>query len=310
MEQENKDKIRTIAKTVLRILLGLFFIATAVMKLLSIENFELYIYSFNLFGFGLTSVIARLVIAFELLVGAGLIAKIQYRKIWWLTMSMLIGFTLLLIYVAIFRHDANCHCMGDVVELSPVASIIKNIVVMALMLLVRKEDDYFFKGKLAVGIAIVVAALVVPYGLFPTDGIYNMFSKNKTLNTESFTEFMQDSLTQTLQVDKGNYIFGYVSAGCGYCKLGTKKLNSIVDKNDLNTDRIVMFIWGKDETISTFKEETGAYDFRYSKLSPIQSIQITGGLFPTFVYVQDGKIVKVADLKGLEEKKIIDFIGK
>ena len=312
-EEKPKRKLNVvqILKFVLRILLGGFFIATAVMKLLSLENFEIYIYSFNIFSFALSALVARAVIALELLLGALLIAKIQYKKTWWLTMAMLLGFSLLLVYVAIFRHDSNCHCMGDVVQLNPTISIVKNLIMMALLMLVGKESDYVFKGKVAVGIAILVAAIAVPYALFPTDSVYALFSKDKkVLNEQNFNAFMQDSLTQTLNVDEGNYIFGYVAAGCQYCKLGTRKLKSIVDKHDLDNSKIVYFIWGKEDMIADFKKETEATTFRYAEIGPIQSIQITNGAFPTFVFVQNGKIVKVADLKGLDEKFIVEFIGK
>ena len=39
----------------------------------------------------------------------------------------MIGFTLFLIYTAIYRNDANCHCFGSFIEINPVESIIKNI---------------------------------------------------------------------------------------------------------------------------------------------------------------------------------------
>ena len=48
-------------------------------------------------------------------------------------MIVLILFTLFLIYTAIFRNDTNCHCFGELVELSPVESIIKNVIAMILL---------------------------------------------------------------------------------------------------------------------------------------------------------------------------------
>ena len=59
-----------VIKFILRILIGGFFITTAILKLLSLDSFEIYIYSFNIFSFNLCAIIARLVIAAELLVGA------------------------------------------------------------------------------------------------------------------------------------------------------------------------------------------------------------------------------------------------
>lgn len=309
MQEELKLKVKHWVKLVLRVLIGLFFIATAVMKLFSLDSFEVYIYSFNIFNFVLCTVVARLVIMAELLVGFLLISKILYKYVWWLTQLMLVGFTLFLVYVAVFRHDANCHCMGDLVELNPVWSIVKNLVLMALMLPLRKEGDYVFKGKVAVGIVGAVLSVAVPFALFPMDTVYNMFGKNDNqINEKEFYASMRDSATVELNLGDGDYIFGYLAAGCKYCKLSGKKLDAIVEKNNLDTSRIVFFIWGTDKSIDKYKLETGATHFRYAHIGPVEAINIVNGQFPTYVFVRDGKPVKVADVRQLEERSVVEFL--
>lgn len=133
------NKFEKYLKAVIRIGLGLFFIVSAILKLLSLDNFELYIYSFNLMNLTLCGLVARAIIACELLVGILLIIKVKYKFAWWLTLLMLIGFSLLLIYVILFRNDSNCHCMGDLVEIKPSMSLIKNLVGIALLMCVRKR---------------------------------------------------------------------------------------------------------------------------------------------------------------------------
>lgn len=298
-----------VIKFILRILIGGFFITTAILKLLSLDSFEIYIYSFNLFSFNLCAIIARLVIAAELLVGAFLIAKILYKPTWWLTLLMLVGFSFFLVYVAIFRQDSNCHCMGDIVELNPVYSIIKNLITIVLLLFIRKEEDYHFKGKKAVGIILAVLAVGVPFILFPTDAAYNLFKKSdNTVNEKSFEQFMQDSVAQSLNIQKGNYVLGYLASGCKYCKLSAKKINTMVENNQLDTNKVVFIIWGSDESIQKFKEETEAKHFRYAKIGPIEAIQIVSGQFPTYVLVKDGKPVEAMDIRGLNDNKIRSFL--
>lgn len=304
-------KVISIAKLILRTLIGIFFIVTAVLKLMSLAQFEIYIYSFNIFNYTWSALVARAVIASEFVLGTFLIAKFYYRQTWWVTMAMLLGYSFLLLYAAIFRHDSNCHCMGELVQLTPGFSILKNLAVMLLLLLVRKENDYRYRGRMAVGSVLFLASLLVPFAFFPTDAVYQVLSKdNGSVNEEYFSAFMQDSVAQSLDLSKGNYVLGYVSAGCKYCKLGVSKVRSIVQRRQLDTAHVVFLIWGKDERIQEFKQETETPDYRYAKIGPIESIQITNGAFPTFVFVQNGKIVKIADLKGVDENFIVDFIGK
>jgi len=309
--KEHHFSASTIVKFIIRILLGAFFITTAILKLLSIDSFEIYIYSFNLFSFNLCAVIARLVIAGELLLGAFLITKILYKPTWWLTLLMMIGFTLFLVYVALFRHDANCHCMGDLVELNPAYSIIKNLITIVLLLIIRKEDDYHFRGKKAVGIVAAVLAIGVPFILFPTDAVYNLVLKSDNgVNEKSFDTFIQDSTAQALQIDEGNYVLGFLASGCKYCKLSAKKINTMVENNHLDTNKVVFLIWGSDSSVVKFKEETGANHFRYAKINPVEAIQVVNGTFPTYVFVKDGKPVEAVDIRGLNDKKINEFLSE
>ena len=120
-------------KDILRIGIGGMFVIAAILKLMSIDEFEIYIYSFNVLNFLLTSFVSRIIIAGEFILGLFLILKVNYKFIRNATMTVLILFTLFLIYTAIFRNDTNCHCFGELVELSPVESIIKNVIAMILM---------------------------------------------------------------------------------------------------------------------------------------------------------------------------------
>ncbi|MBR3914599.1 MAG: DoxX family protein [Bacteroidales bacterium] len=120
-------------KDILRIGIGGMFVIAAILKLMSIDEFEIYIYSFNVLNFLLTSFVSRIIIAGEFILGLFLILKVNYKFTWNATMTVLILFTLFLIYVAISRNDTNCHCFGQLVELSPVESIIKNVIAMILL---------------------------------------------------------------------------------------------------------------------------------------------------------------------------------
>lgn len=305
----NKAKTTHILKTFVRLLLGIFFIATAVLKLISLDNFEIYIYSFNLFGYSLCAVVARIVIAAELLLGLSLASCIFYKPAWWLTMAMMVGFTLFLVYAALFRDDANCHCMGDLVQIRPSVSIVKNIITILLLLLVRNGKEPVFKRKRLVGIAIIAVSLTVPFALFPTNSVYKLFSNRQdNINEKAFETFMQDSTIRTLQIDCGRHIVGYLAAGCKYCKTGGAKLNSIVEKHHLDTSMVTFFIWGDEAAIQTYKAETGADKFRYHTVNPVTAIQIADGEFPTFLLLQDGNIIDILDYRGLDERTITRFL--
>lgn len=300
-----------VLKCLLRILIGAFFITTAVLKLFSLDEFEIYIYSFQIFSFTLSTVVARLIIMMELLLGLFLMVKILYKPVWWLAMAMLAGFTLLLVYVALFRHDSNCHCMGEIVQLNPVLSIVKNLVTMALLLLVRKENDYHFKGKVLVGVLGAVAAIIVPFVLFPMDTVWSLLDKKGLeINENRFEDFMQDSLALAQQFDDNRYVVAFIASGCEYCKISGKKLNSIVENHHLDTNRVVFFIWGEREGIEAYKKETGATHFRYVPVNPITAVEVVNGMFPTFIFLEEGHKTKAVNIRGLTESDVVYYLSQ
>lgn len=298
-----------ISRLTIRLLLGVFFIGTAVLKLLSIDNFEVYIYSFGLFSYTWTTFFSRLLIFIELMMGISLILKIYFKQIWWLTMLMMIGFTLFLVYAAIFRNDSNCHCFGDLIELNPTQSIFKNIFTIALLLFIRKERSYDYKPllkKWLVAITLLLS-LAIPFILVPMDVIYNkIYSEKDNVNTVAFYESLGDSTFVDLQ--QGRHLINYVLAGCKYCRIGAEKVTMMMGRHGISHDRLKFFIGGSDEAIAKFVEATGTSDYQHWKIPAPEFMAITYGKFPLFVFIEDGKVVKAGDFRILDDGNMVEFL--
>ena len=303
------SRFSNISRLTIRLLLGVFFIGTAVLKLLSIDNFEVYIYSFGLFSYTWTTFFSRLLIFIELMVGISLILKIYFKQIWRLTMLMMVGFTLFLVYAAIFRNDSNCHCFGDLIELNPTQSIFKNIFTIALLLFIRKERSYDYKPllkKWLVAITLLLS-LAIPFILVPMDVIYNkIYSEKDNVNTVAFYESMSDSTFAGIQ--SGRYLINYALAGCKYCRLGAEKVTMMIDRHGISHDKLKFIIGGSDEAIAKFVEATGTSDYQHWKIPAPQFMAITYGKFPLFVFIEDGKVVKTGDFRILDDGNLVEFL--
>lgn len=302
------SRFSNISRLTIRLLLGVLFIGTAVLKLLSIDNFEVYIYSFGLFSYTWTTFFSRLLIFIELMVGISLIMKIYFKQIWWLTMLMMVGFTLFLVYAAIFRNDSNCHCFGDLIELNPTQSIFKNIFTIALLLFIRKERSYDYKPllkKWLVAITLLLS-LAIPFILVPMDVIYNkIYSEKDNVNTVAFYESLGDSTFVDLQ--QGRYLINYVFAGCKYCRIGAEKVTMMMGRHGISHDKLKFIIGGSDEAIAKFVEATGTSDYQHWKIPAPEFMAITYGKFPLFVFIEDGKVVKAGDFRILDDNMILSL---
>ena len=327
----DKEKSLIVVRTILRLLVGIMFISAAILKLLSIDLFEIYIYSFNLFSFELTTIISRLIIAAEILLGLGLVFKIYYKQAWWLSVFMIVGFSLFLIYVIIYRTDDNCHCFGELIQLNPSESIYKNIFSIIILFFIRKENNYEYGKKLRKWLVTssIAISVILSFVVIPMDTIYNkIVSKEKNINTLDFEhslkppqninllnfETINDSLVvkhdtlTLLDLSIDQYIIGFIAAGCKYCKLGTNKLSMIFEHNNIDKKHLKLFVWGYDSSIANFVNETQTSEYEYWFIDPGVSIDITYGRFPTYVWVENGKIVDSGNLRDLEENKIVSFL--
>ena len=308
-------------KDTLRIGIGGMFVIAAILKLMSIDEFEIYIYSFNVLNFLLTSFVSRIIIAGEFILGLFLILKVNYKFTWNATMIVLILFTLFLIYVAIFRNDTNCHCFGQLVELSPVESIIKNVIAMILLSIdkwtnLKAQSSTF---NVQTSLLIATSTLLIVFVVSPPDVIYNkIYSEEKEISSyvlqESFDDivkinFENDTIvldsTAVLETRERNLMIAIVSSGCKYCHLGVKKLSMIMKRKGTDTGNVNVFIWGSDDGILNFIKETDTEDLSYWKINPRQAIEITYGRFPVFIWLEDGEIVDIGDFRNIT--KTLEF---
>ena len=305
----------------INIVIGSVFIIAAILKLMSIDEFEIYIYSFDIFSFLLTTFVSRIIIIGEFILGLFLILKINYKLTWRLTFISLILFTLFLIYVAIFRQDANCHCFGELVELSPLESIIKNLVMIAFLMLGQRTTDngqqtqaQSSKFKVQSSKLLVLSSTFLVFIISPPDSIYKMiYSTEKEVSTvdlyKSFDEVVKIDFTEEGLVfdsissfkEKENQLIVIVSSGCKYCRLGLKKLSLIMKNEDLATDNVDIFIWGSPEGIEDFRFETMTEDYSYWHIMPNRAIEITYGRFPIFIFLKEKDIIKIGDFRDVDD---------
>ena len=315
-----------VVKNIIRIGIGSVFIIASILKLITIDEFEIYIYSFNIFSFFITTILSRLLIVGEIVLGIFLIFKIYYRFTWKATLTIQILFTIFLIYTALFRDDGNCHCFGDLVQLSPMQSIIKNLVIIGALFLLKlrpselqnfrtKKIHRPIDSKTHILYIIPIIVLVGVMIISPTDSIYKMiYSTEKEISTidleESFEDVKKidfeediivfDSISR-FNLNEDNNMIIVVSSGCKYCKLGVKKLSMIMEREGNDIDDVDIFIWGSPEGIKAFREDTMTENYSYWHILPNKAIDITYGKFPIFIWFDKKEIVKIGDFRDLDD---------
>jgi len=127
-------KSRNIVGFVARIIVGLVFVASAITKYLSIDAVDLFVYEHQIFSWEVTTFVTRLLIVVEVYIGLMLIIGIYARQVKWLSIIMLVLFSIyVLLKPILFNVDnENCHCFGTVLLLNNTQTLIKNVILLLI----------------------------------------------------------------------------------------------------------------------------------------------------------------------------------
>ena len=157
-------KFAAVLADVVRYLLGAMFLFSAAMKFVSIDAFEIYVFSYGIFSLGLCFYAARLLLVCELVLGVALIVGRCPRLESLFCILFLLAFEVFLAYASIIGRTDSCHCFGDILPFTPVQSIIKNAVLIPLALFVfhcSERERATFAWWLPVVVAFAASVITV-----------------------------------------------------------------------------------------------------------------------------------------------------
>ena len=276
----------------LRIIIGIIFIISAFSKLFSIDTFEIYIFSFELFGLGLSYLIARLLITLELAIGLWLIINIDSKWAYYLTHFILWGFTIFLSVLIIKGNKGNCNCFGEFINMNPGQSIIKNLILIILLILSRKCYSFNIKFKPLYRIILPVLSLSIVLISSPPDNWrYKYYSKDTSINAKAFEDaFKNDILKQ--EIKEGEKIVCFYSLKCNFCKMSAQKIGTMRRMKTFSNAEIIVVFGGNPSDPSTFFKNNKLDCKNYFFISPEDFLRITNGKMPLILVMKEGKIIQ------------------
>ena len=302
------SKAARVVALVLRMALGALFIVSAIAKLIGIDRFEIYIFSFNLLPLTWSMMAARLVIVAELLVGIGLMANIAKRLVDTCALLMLVCFTLFLGYAALSGRTDSCQCMGSLVEFDPLQSIAKNAVLLLLLVVAMGARPWSWRPRWFVWLPVVLAPTVTVFVLSapdnwlfgPSDEIYNAEQLDSAI--------APDGELAPLQLAEGRHALAFLSPGCQFCRMADEKLTHICRRNGLDSTAFVYIIPAADSTVTPLTLDTVSFIRPGHLVPPMTFALITYGQRPMLMLMENGKVTATCHYRNINEKQIVDFL--
>jgi len=283
---------------------GLIFIFSSIAKLIYIDKFELFIYSYQFISFNLSALVARLIISFELLLGIFLNFSNTRKPAWWLSVFMLLFFSIFLVIQLFVQPESHCHCFGDIIQLKPWPSLIKNgILIIGLLALSNTKTLLPRLHKLM--IMVIILAGILSVNIYsPPD--FLMYPKNK-LSTKNKLHLLQNFEEEKIkECFEGKKLLCFFSPSCRYCKKAAWKTSIMAEKYGLE-EHVYFLFMGNHKIINNFFEASESSKFEYTIIPPKMLLRITSGAIPKIFLVENGEVKGKYGYRDLSEKEIKNF---
>ncbi len=306
--------IKKILFTGLTILLGLVFVFSGFTKLYPIELFELTLIDIKVANWATAPVFSRLMIASEFFLGLLLIMNFNLKKFTLkATIVLLLLFTIYLIILMIKEgNQGNCKCFGNYIVMTPLESIIKNIIMMAVAVAIyiwHKGFDLPFK-KIIVSV-LLLSSIITPFILNPPDFIVSYQSREETVGYKLDLDTLYTSTDiqkPVVDLRKGKHIVAFMSLSCRHCRIAGYKIHLIQKQNPELPFYLILN--GDKEKLTPFFEETKASEIPYMMLNGPRFVKLAGLTMPNIVLLNNSIVEEKTNYLNLSEERILKWYGK
>ena len=299
----------SLGKSALKVLLGLVFVVSAVLKLFDMDKFEIYIYSYHFFSLNASFMVARLAIILELVLGIGLISHCLHKLMWWGSIAMLAGYSLLLIYAMYLGRTDSCHCFGDFLQLDPKQSLVKNGVLMLLFLPIYRMESWKTPFRWLILCITVMVSTIAVFVISPPDNLTSNADPEQNLQLELFNEMLDDAPLDALNLREGKQVICFFSTSCEVCQMAAHKLSLMQQFYGFPKESITYLFMGNEDGIASFYEQSASAWYR-DVLYPdvVRLLKAINGNFPVIVFLEDGEVVHEYGFRNMNESEIQAFM--
>ena len=250
------------------------------------------------FSEGLAHYFSRFIIAIELFIAIAILQRNYLKKLVIPTsIIMLILFSLHLAYSILLGDSENCGCFGELIPMSPLQALIKNMITLGVLGYLYKntsEDTKNSCSKLSIQL---LSILLLMFVFVPVQTV----GKNKRV--ASFSEYV----VSDLNMNEGKKILCFFDAGCEHCMDAAKSLNDLSDFIAYFPEIHIIFSDSEADRIPDFFDYTGReYSYQvlpfYNEDDEINSyLEILGYEYenPAVIYLDNGNQIRFYDGTGV-----------
>ena len=236
----------------------------------------------------------RFIIALETWLGLCLLLSFYVRFILRFSFLLLVAFSVHLGYLIAIGETGNCGCFGEMISMSPLASLGKNIVLLAVNGFLLR---YKFRGNkkpritwLFLPLLFAAATLIWPVQTQPDEVV----EKLPTFEAETGIDFAN-----------GSYLVAILNLGCEHCQEAAQQIVAW-QNNGIDLPQVAALFFAEgDTTVADFNTITGS-NFPYQMIDVNTFFDLIGSTPPRIYWIVDGQVKQYWD-ETLGEDFLITF---
>ena len=274
----------TYLRTILQFFLAVTFLFSAYTKAVAPGFFEVLLEQQGLVPNRLYGAWAtRFIIALETWLGLCLLLSFYTRFILRFSFLLLVAFSVHLGYLIAIGETGNCGCFGEMISMSPLASLGKNIVLLAVNGFLLR---YKFRGNkkpritwLFLPLLFAAATLIWPVQTQPDEVV----EKLPTFEAETGIDFAN-----------GSYLVAILNLGCEHCQEAAQQIVAW-QNNGIDLPQVAALFFAEgDTTVADFNTITGS-NFPYQMIDVNTFFDLIGSTPPRIYWIVDGQVKQYWD---------------
>jgi len=301
--------------SLLSVLTGAVFIFSALSKIPTLEQFGWTIVETTFLNWTAAEWFARLLIGLELFLGLLFIAHVRLRKIAIpLSLGVLVIFTLyLLLVISQQGNHGNCGCFGEVVAMTPLQSVYKNLALIGvILLLIRLHREWTFPYQNLVLLLLLLLCLGLPVAFNPPESIY-LYEKKPDLNQPIPLSILYQSDKNpppSIELRRGKHIITFMSLTCEYCRKAAKRMRIMKEKHPELPFYAILN--GDSSNMDDFFKDTRMTNIDFSMFNGAEQFaKMNGGYsFPSIKWVKDTTLVRESNYLTLDETEVLHWMNE
>lgn len=287
-DEKDPAKYMTYLKIILRLLLAAIFIFSAYSKIIAPGIFEILLIDNGIFTSRyVAAIFTRLLIGSELTIGLLFLQPYYIKKfVIPAALFVLITFTIYLAYTGFIKGDqGNCGCFGELVKMSPVESIIKNIItiIIAVVLFVKIKTE---KKNKIIPIGIVVVSFLFVFTIAP-------IRDNNNFKFAKYTHFIGKGRTDLTQ---GDVLLAIFNTECEHCQAAATEIGKLQKENKNLPDIYALFFTEGEISVDSFDVMTNT-KLPYNMIDVNTFFDLIGTTPPRIYWLHDGAVKETWDNK-------------